>query len=492
MRTVFKKIVFGLIVLFGVLPSSLIASEHIYTLAEYALPDTFDPIKMNNVPSLLVSNLIYDGLVRFSPELNIEEDIAKSWSVSTDGKTIIFKLNPDAKFQNGERIEPSDVIFSFNRLMSSKSIVKGLYECIDSIEANAKDTVTLKLKWAYPPIFGILASSTAKILPHKYATKKDFFENPIGSGPFKVSKLNKKDNLLSLVKSENYFLTRPKLDALKIMAVKDEEEAKKLAMSGEVDDLSRWPILISDPIFKIGNRASGPLLETWIIGLVSIKKPFDDIEIRKSFRASFDSEKFRKKFYPNANQSFGYIPLGISGSKTSNITQDKITKISKMPIHLAFPEQLSRSMEIKKFIENEFNSKGWNVVVDLMSWDDLIRGYSSKKYQSFFLSMNMDYPDADFLLKNFDSKNSDNFSGIKNSKLDKLLSEMRTIGDKEKRNKKYNDVIDVIDNMALTINLFHPRNNYWTSSCVKGMESNLLSSVYVDYRKVYFENGCKK
>lgn len=70
-----------------------IASEHIYTLAEYALPDTFDPIKMNNVPSLVASNLIYDGLVRFSPDLNIEPDIAESWSVSSDGKAITFLLN---------------------------------------------------------------------------------------------------------------------------------------------------------------------------------------------------------------------------------------------------------------------------------------------------------------------------------------------------------------------------------------------------------------
>lgn len=374
--------------------------------------------------------------------------------------------------------------------MSSKSIVKGLYDCIESIKENSDHSVTLNLKYAYPPVFGILAGSTAKILPEKYTSKKDFFLNPIGSGAFKISKLNMKQNYISFERSESYFLIRPKLKSLLFKVVKNEEEAKKLAKNGQVDDLSRWPINLSDSIFKIGNKVSGPLLETWIIGLVTTNKPFDDLEIRKSFRASFDSEKFRQTFYPDALPAYGYIPVGIGGSRTSTKLHDKITKISKTPIHLAFPSQLSRSNEMKLFIENEFNSKGWNVKVDMVSWDELIKGYSTRKFQSFLLSMNMDYPDADFLLKNFESKNSDNFSGIKNLKLDSFIGEMRILADKNQRNKKYEEAVEFLDDMALTINLFHPRNNYWTSKCVQGMKSNLLSSVYVDYRMISFNESC--
>ncbi len=490
MHLFLKNLLFGLIFFVGI-SNSLMASDRVYRIAEYALPDTFDPIKMNNVPSLLVSNLIYDGLVRFSPELNIESDIAKSWSTSSDGKTIIFKLNPQAKFQNGDAVVADDIVFSLTRLMSSKSIVRGLYDCIDFVKSDSKDVVTIKLKWAYPPIFGILASSTAKILPRKYVNKKGYFSNPIGSGPFKISSINKNEKIIKFIKNENYFLVNPKLDSILFKAVSDEQEAKNLAINGKVDDLSRWPIGLSDSVFKIGNRVSGPLLETWIIGLVTTKKPFDNIEVRKSFRASFNQERFREKFYPDANPAYGYIPVGISGSRNKKIINDKIIKVSSAPIKIAFPEQISRAREMKAFIENEFNSKGWNVTVELMSWDDLIYGYSTKKFQSFLLSMNMDYPDADFLLKNFESKNADNFSGIKDAKLDKTINEMRTITDKDKRLAKYFKAINKLDELALTINLFHPKNNYWTSKCVRGMESSLLSTVYVDYRKVYFEEGCK-
>jgi peptide/nickel transport system substrate-binding protein len=467
-----------------------LASDRVYMIAEYSLPDTLDPMMMNNVPSLVASNLIYDGLVRFSPDLTIESDIAKSWNTSLNGKTITFNLNPEAKFHNGEKIEASDVVFSLNRLSSSKSVVRSLYDCIESVNEISKGVVSIKLKWAYPPIFGILAGSTAKILPKRYADNAHYFENPIGSGPFKVSEFNRAQNRVVFKVNDSYFLNKPKLNSIILKSVRDEEEAKKLAISGDADDLSRWPINSFDSVFKRGQKISAPVLETWIFGMVTTKNPFDDIAIRKSFRASFDQEKFRRSFYPEATPAFGYVPMGISGSRSKQIIQDKVSKVSKYPIHIAFPLQLSKSDEMKKFIENEFNSKGWMVTVDLVSWDELIWGYSTKKFQSFFLSMNMDYPDADFLLKNFDSENPDSFSGIKNLKLDKVLRSMRSINDKDKRLMAYKKAIGIVDDMALTINVFHPRNNYWTSKCVRGLEPSLLSSVYIDYRKVYFDEKC--
>lgn len=486
------RILVNMVLAIGLVWSMVIsASTRPYIIVEYALPDTLDPIKMNNVPSLVASNLLYDGLVKFNPDLMIESDIAKSWETSKDGKTITFLLNPNAKFQNGERIQSEDVVFSLKRLLSAKSIVKNLYDCIDSIKGISSDKVELKLKWAYPPIFGILAGSTAKILPRKYTDKKDFFNNPIGSGPFKLTKTD--STTFYFESNDSYFFNKPKLKNIILKSSESEEEAKKIAKVNKADDLSRWPLNSTDAVFKKGQKISSPVLETWIFGIVVTIKPFNELEIRKSFRASFDQEKFRKTFYPEALPSFGYIPIGVAGSKSKTERLNiQIGKISKMPIHIAFPSQLSKSNEMKKFIENEFNSKGWNVTVDLMEWNELMAGYSSKKHQSFFLSMNMDYPDADFLLKNFESNNTDNFSGVNNPKIDKVIREMRITSDRDKRNKLYEEAIQIVDDEALTINVFHPRNNYWISKCVKGFTSNLLSSVYIDYRNVYFDENCLK
>lgn len=49
-----------------------------YVKAIYSLPLSLDPIKMNDTASLAVGNLIYDGLLKFSPSLKIEGALAES------------------------------------------------------------------------------------------------------------------------------------------------------------------------------------------------------------------------------------------------------------------------------------------------------------------------------------------------------------------------------------------------------------------------------
>lgn len=48
-----------------------------YVKAIYSIPLSLDPIKMNDTASLAVGNLLYDGLLKFSPTLKIESALAR-------------------------------------------------------------------------------------------------------------------------------------------------------------------------------------------------------------------------------------------------------------------------------------------------------------------------------------------------------------------------------------------------------------------------------
>ena len=119
-----------------------------------------------------------------------------------------------------------------------------------------------------------------------------------------------------------------------------------------------------------------------------------------------------------------------------------------------------------------------------------MEGYDKKAHQAFLVSMNMDYPDADFLLKNFESDNPDNFSGLKNVKIDQLLKKSRATQDRKLREVYYKEALKLVESSAVTVNLFHPRANYWVSKCVHGFEPNILSDVYIDYTKVTLGADC--
>ena len=160
------------------------------------------------------------------------------------------------------------------------------------------------------------------------------------------------------------------------------------------------------------------------------------------------------------------------------------------PYRWIFRWSLSEASEIAKFFENELVPKGWKVKVKITSWAAMMKKYNEKTMQSFLLAMNIDYPDSEFLLRNFESNNADNFSGIKNAEIDRLLKIARITQDKIERHRIYKQTAMKLNSLALTVNLFHSTANYWVHPCVEGFNPSPISVAYIDYRAVSFNQQC--
>lgn len=459
-----------------------------YFKAIYSLPLTLDPIKMNDTASLAVGNLIYDGLLKFSPSLKIEGALAESWATSKDGKTLTFKLKKNIFFHNGAAITAYDAEASLQRAMSDESTVRKFYDSIRLIRAIDNGTLEIEMNYPFPPFLSVLAGATAKILPKEKLSDPIFFSSPIGSGAFTYVSLAKEKKEITLNAFSKYHSGKPKIERM-VLKETSEEDALNLARNGQAHDLSSWPLTESDSIFSFGQRVSSPVASTWIIGINTLKAPFNKINVRQSFKVDFPTNKFREKFYPDSIKANGYVPYGITGSQVKNDLVVK-TQASKDKITIAIPIELARATEMKTMIETTMKAQGWNVEVNLMKWDLLMDGYAKKSHQAFLVSMNMDYPDADFLLKNFESDNSDNFSGLKDKRIDDLIKKSRTAQDRKLREAYYKEALKIIETSAVTVNLFHPRANYWVSKCVEHFKPNILSDVYIDYSKVSFSSNC--
>lgn len=478
--------------------------ESTYVKATYSLPLDLDPIQMNDTASLQAGNLIYDGLLKFSSSLKIEGALAENWSTSSDGKTLTFHLRKDAKFHDGTRVSANDVVISLARTIAPHSKIRKFYDCIEGadekngtfdlkkigIKAINNSTVEIRLKHPFPPFLSVLAGATAKVLPAKQLSNPKFFEAPIGSGPFRFIEKNSKQKTIKFSAFKDYYRGAPQLENL-VLKETDEAEAIKLAQSNQVHDLASWPLTATDKVFESGQKITAPVAVTWIIGLNTTKAPFNQIEVRRSFKKAIDSEQFRKAFYPDAVPAYGYVPNGLPGSLTSPVAETPSKKISSKKITIVIPEELARHKEMKALLEAQLKSHGWKAEVVTTSWDKLMDGYVHKTHQAFLVSMNMDYPDAEFLLRNFESSNPDNFSGLKSEKLDHALKNARTLRDRKEREKHYREAIALVADSAVTVNLFHPKANYWVSRCVQGFEPNLLGDVYVDYTKIQLNKECE-
>jgi len=146
-----------------------------------------------NRPSYQVAVNIYDRLVSFGTKTLpdgtlsydysvIEPEVAESWTVAADGKSMIFKLRANGKFQDGSPITAQDVKWSFDRAVSvggfpTVQMKAGSLEKPEQFEAI--DDLTFKINLIRPskltlpdlavPVPMIINSKLAKT----HATEKD-------------------------------------------------------------------------------------------------------------------------------------------------------------------------------------------------------------------------------------------------------------------------------------------------------------------------------
>jgi oligopeptide transport system substrate-binding protein len=479
-----------------------------YVKAIYSAPLTLDPAQMDDTASLAVSNLLYSGLLSFGSDLQLRGAIAESWSESRDGRTLRFKLRKDASFQNGKAITAQDVVRSLSRVVAPGSKVYSYYDCVvgtDTFHAGkashvaglrtpTADQVEIQLKYPFPPFLSVLAGATAKILPTE-ATSPAFFKRPIGSGAFIYSgtRLVNQHPEIDLKKFSGYFGEIPKIDEL-VLRVLDEKSAMEQAKAGLVNDLASYPLGGDEDVFRQGQDLMSPVAATWVIGLNTRLPPFNDLATRRAFRDSLDPEKFRKTFQPDAVPAHGYIPPGLPGYQQTyrleNAGASAGAKNKLRLIRIAIPDVLARSGEMKRFLEESLRARGWTVEVVPMEWSQLMKGYSDKSLQGFLLSMNMDYPDTEFLVRNFESSNPDNFSGLHDAGIDALIRKARATQDRVARQGIYVELVEKLREAAVTVDLFHPRGHYWASDCVRGLAPNLLADVYIDYKTVTLDPAC--
>ena len=81
----------------------------------------FDPVW---TPSVLVRNaavLVWDTLYGVDENLQPQRQMVEAEEVSADGLTWTFRLRPDLKFHDGERVLAKDVVASINRRLSAAS-----------------------------------------------------------------------------------------------------------------------------------------------------------------------------------------------------------------------------------------------------------------------------------------------------------------------------------------------------------------------------------
>ena len=211
---------------------------------EYGRPATLDPITSNEMISLRITELIFNGLVGINEKQELVPELAEKWEASRDGRTYTFFLRKDVTWhpKEGEAPKPfnaDDVVFTYKVMMHPKTItpLKVRYEFIDSIEKVDDYTVRFTLK---RPILNALAKFSFKIIPkhgpaNPYLTRDDsFVQHPIGTGPYMFKALTSEREII-LVANDNYFKGRPHISQFAEKPFADQNIMTQALMFNAID-----------------------------------------------------------------------------------------------------------------------------------------------------------------------------------------------------------------------------------------------------------------
>jgi peptide/nickel transport system substrate-binding protein len=279
-------------------------------IGSYTTPS---PLFAVSTVDLTVSRLIFSSLLTYDDHGSLVNDLADSVSRSDDGLNYTVKLKQGVMWHDGEKLTAKDVVYTYTAIQNIDT--KSPYNVSwQGVKISQVDDYTVSFLLP-SPLNSFPLSITNGIVPAHILSKvsyadlrgSEFNSRPVGSGPFKFTRVVRIDDVQSIskrqrietVKNDKYFRGVPKLDAYLLFALKDEADVKEQLRTRQID----VAVLGSSP--DLGELDSKyvvtniPLLAGTYVFFNTQKPPFNSTEFRQALLVGTNTDLLRSKLgYP--------------------------------------------------------------------------------------------------------------------------------------------------------------------------------------------------
>lgn len=393
-------------------------------------------------------------------------ELAKSVTTSADGMVHTFKLRDDALFHNGRKMTADDIIWTYTRLMDpaknypGAAYVRRVKGAVEFQKGEAKeisglkkiDDFTLEITLIEKADPGFLfRTATTSIYPAKEAQEPDFFNKPIGLGPFKFVE-HVPGSRMVLERWEKFYQPgKPYADKV-VISPMGEAAARDIAFRNKEIDVS-----ILGPTqyvaYKADANLSKGILEvaevfTRNMGMNPNFKPFSDKRVRQAINHAIDADLIIKRLVRDkAYRATGWLPLSSPAyDKDMKPYAFDPDKAKKLLTEAGYPEGFefewtatpneSWGIPIVEAVIPMLAKVGVKVKIKPVEGSALGGIVSKGDFQAYIWS-NTSGPDPLTQMKCFYSKTPQsacNYTTFKNPQVDKLVEEAGANDDLAKRN----------------------------------------------------------
>lgn len=279
----------------------------------------FEPHVSTGSASQTVKQLIYNSLLQYDAKGRIVGDLAEEFGYADD-LTYEVKLHRGVTFHDGSELTPADVVYTFRRIMSSKTAATdaNLYGDVVDVRAAGRDRVVFKLRQPNVVLPYALASGNSPVVSKRWIESgADTLTKTNGTGPFRLVE-RVPGVSITLQRFDRYFVPGlPRLNGIVFTPMEDDYARVSALRSAVVDFIDYVPATHLDVLAKArGTRlASDTTFGFGYLGFVMKRRPIDDIRVRQAFAYGIDRQAVLKTAFlgHGAPMTGGLIPPGMLG-----------------------------------------------------------------------------------------------------------------------------------------------------------------------------------
>jgi peptide/nickel transport system substrate-binding protein len=227
-------------------PTNLDPTEHcVFVAGAIADASVLLPVLASDSPSLDVTRLIFNGLVKYDKNAQLVGDLATRWEVSEDNRKIRFFLRKGVKWHDGAPFDARDVEYTYKVYIDPKTPTSWATDFMKIRQLRILDSHTVEVTYDQP-YAPALESWDQGILPRHLLegqdiTKSPLQRSPIGTGPYRFASWETADKIC-LTANPDYFEGNPPIEQVIVRVIPDAATRFLLLKAGEIDRMDLTPI----------------------------------------------------------------------------------------------------------------------------------------------------------------------------------------------------------------------------------------------------------
>lgn len=159
-------------------------------------PSSINPLTARSQVDQDLVALLFRGLVKNGPNGAVVPDLATGWTASEDDHTYVFQMRGDARWEDGQPVTATDVVFTIG-LVQSAGYNGPVGSSWQGVRASADGPTTVRFTMTLPSAT-FLRQATLPILPSHLLkgtsaatlANSAFSTNPVGDGPYRIVELD--------------------------------------------------------------------------------------------------------------------------------------------------------------------------------------------------------------------------------------------------------------------------------------------------------------